>query len=652
MSHLDLTACKKRKRGERVFSFKTFGENGYPIEFDGSFLENVKALLELGQPESSSCIGVPCWSFELEINRQPPLHVLLYVIEEPIEASLSRHCKHCLYVGWGQHLICNKKYHFFLLSKDITPASLIFNGDSVDANPVKVKLNLVEAHGHTMHGVFHSNGFGHLMCINGLESGSDLAGFQIMDFWDRLCTGLKARKVSLNDVSYKRGMELRLLHGLAYGEPWFGRWGYRFCRGSFGVTLPMYKKAIEAIQGMPLTLLVHHLGNSSHDVLLIFSRYQSLSDRTLVSLGDLFHFMLELMTRVPKSNFIDSYYSQSFLLETACRWSPKRVEMATRVIIEVLKRAEFRWISRQEVRDAARAYIGDTGLLDFVLKSLGNHVVGKYLVRRSLNPVTKVLEYCLEDVSKASVESEGSVASSSNLRTGSKITRAQLMKDMFCVYKHTFKEHELGSHTHISDNVSLMARIILDSRYLIKEYNGDLPSKLELGLGGKFKLFCTVLLRDYVRCEWKTKLMPPYECIVLKENATVNELKVKVERNFRELYWGLKSFVAESIVNLNTSGLETVFGLVEVGRRLVLEGSVRDQGSTARDVYECGADGGRVVDCACGTKEDDGERMIACAVCEVWQHTWCVQIPNSEEVPGIFICKRCEQVIMVLPSLP
>ncbi|XP_030551641.1 PHD finger protein MALE STERILITY 1 [Rhodamnia argentea] len=652
MSHWDLMGCKKRKRGERVFRFKSFGESGYPVDFNGSFLENVKALLELGQSESGSCVGVPCWSFELEINCQPPLHVLLYVIEEPIEASLSHHCKHCLYVGWGQHLICNKKYHFLLLSKDITPASLISKDDSIDANPMKVKCNLTEAHGHTMHGVFHSNGFGHLMCINGLESGSDLPGFQIMDFWDRLCTGLKARKVSLNDASYKRGMELRLLHGLAYGEPWFGRWGYRFGRGSFGVTLPMYKKAIEAIQGMPLTLLIHHLGSSGHDVLLIFSRYQSLSDRTLVSLGDLFHFMSELVNRVPRSNFVDSYYSPGFLLETACRWSPKRVEMATRVIVEALKSAEFRWVSRQEVRDAARAYIGDTGLLDFVLKSLGNHVVGKYLVRRSLNPVTKVLEYCLEDVSKASVESEGSVTSSSNLRTRSKVTRVQLMKDMFCVYKHIFKEREQGNGTCISDNVSLAARIILDSRYLIKEYTGDLPSKLELGLGGKFKLFCTVLLRDAVRCEWKTKPMPPDECVVLKENATVNELKVEVERTFRELYWGLKSFVAESVVNLNTSGSEMVFGLVEVGRRLVFEGSVREQGATGQDVYECGPDGGRVVDCACGAKEDDGERMIACAVCEVWQHTWCVQIPNGEEVPGIFLCKRCEQVIMVLPSLP
>ena len=40
-----------------------------------------------------------------------------------------------------------------------------------------------------------------------------------------------------------------------------------------------------------------------------------------------------------------------------------------------------------------------------------------------------------------------------------------------------------------------------------------------------------------------------------------------------------------------------------------------------------------IVDCPCGTKEDDGERMIACDNCEVWQHTRCVDISDSEDVP-------------------
>ena len=52
---------------------------------------------------------------------------------------------------------------------------------------------LVQSQGHVMHGVFHSNGFGHLLCINGLEAGSDLAGHSIVEFWDRLCTGLRVR---------------------------------------------------------------------------------------------------------------------------------------------------------------------------------------------------------------------------------------------------------------------------------------------------------------------------------------------------------------------------------------------------------------------------------------------------------------------------
>ena len=100
MSNLGLSnKCKKRKRGEGVFRFKTFGEHGNPIEFDGSFRQNIKALLEFGHFENNTKSGMPSWSFQLEVTRHPPFHILLFVIEEPIEASLERHCKQCQYVG-------------------------------------------------------------------------------------------------------------------------------------------------------------------------------------------------------------------------------------------------------------------------------------------------------------------------------------------------------------------------------------------------------------------------------------------------------------------------------------------------------------------------------------------------------------------------
>ena len=459
--------------------------------------------------------------------------------------------------------------------------------------------------------------------------------------------------MSLNDISQKRGMELRLLHGIAYGEPWFRRWGYKFGRGTFCVTQPMYQKAVKAIQGLPLGLLGYHFGTSNHDIPIIFSRYQTLSDHSLVTLGDLFHFMFELKSRLPKDNCINTY-NQGVLMETTCRWSPKRVEMATRVIVEALKRAEFRWVSRQEVRDAARVYIGDTGLLDLVLKSLGNHIVGNYLVHRSLNPVTKVLEYCLEDISNVLPNQEGLVMTNPKVKARYKINRVQLMKDMFYLYKYILKDQKLALSTGIFSAIPVATRIIHDSKYLIKEYCGEFPLKVELGLEGMLNLYCTISLRsnEVADEEGSRKAMPPYECVTLKNNATIDELKLEVERNFREMYWGLRSFVVESVLNLNAKGTDLVFGHVEVGHKLVFKGSTKEQGVIiSEQIHECGLTN-HVVDCPCGAKDDDGERMVSCDICEVWQHTQCVRIPNNEEIPHIFLCNRCEHDIVLLPSLP
>lgn len=478
--------------------------------------------------------------------------------------------------------------------------------------------------------------------------------------------------MSLNDISQKRGMELRLINGIAHSEPWFGRWGYKFGRGCFGVTQSTYQKAIEAIRSIPLYLLIHQIGNSSyHDIPIIFSRYQTLSDQSLVTLGDLLHFMLELKSRLPRGeNFFDSY-NAGILVEANCRWSPKRIEMASRVIVEALKRAEFKWISRQEVRDAARAYIGDTGLLDFVLKSLGNHIVGNYLVRRSLNPVTKVLEYCLEDISNVfhnHPHQEGTLCLNNSakriIKDKFKITRAQIMKDMFYLYKYILKDPR-PTQGSIFSAIPWAARIILDTKYLIKDYFGELPFQADLGLEGKLSLYCTIMLRNHNNNNDpinKASIMPPYECVTLKTNATINDLKLEVERNFREMYWGLRSFSVDSVKNLDIGNWNNlVFGMVEVGRKLVLEGIINM--NNFGEICESSTYGylnnnniinnnGIVVDCGCGTKEDDGERMVCCDICEIWQHTRCVRIPNDEQVPSIFLCKRCEQEIVMFHSLP
>ncbi|GAB4835493.1 hypothetical protein Ancab_000402 [Ancistrocladus abbreviatus] len=663
------TGCnKKRKKwcGEqqRLFRFKSFGSHGYPAEFDRTFWKNVKALLEFGNfKDNLVCNGdgivLSCWSFQLELHRhRPDRTVFLFVVEEPVEASsIYQHCKHCQYIGWGHHMVYNVKYHFVVPSKETAAAattclschgSYCDGGTALAAAIGKIKSsNLVEMEGHALHGIFHCNGFGHLLCVNGVEMGSELNGHHLMDLWDRLCTGLRARKVSLTDISQKKGMDLRLLHGVAYAGSWFRRWGYQFGRGSFGVTEPMYQKAIQAIQNIPLCLLHHHLGSSDHYIPLIFTKYQALSDHSLITLADLFQFMLELKSRLPKEPSIDSF-NPGILLETSCRWSPKRIEMASRVIVDALKRADFRWVSRQEVRDAARAYIGDTGLLDFVLKSLGNHVVGNYLVRRSLNPVTKVLEYCLEDISNT-LPNHDSLMDPKTKASPCKITRFQLAKDIFYLYKCILREKKVGLNScGILTAVPVATRIILDSKYLVKEFSQELPSRA-IQTGETIEIYCTVQIKDK---EKKSIPMPmlPYECLIIRGSMTINELKREVEKCFREMYWGLRSLVIESIANTTTWENDRVYGQIDEGSELVFEGGI--DANELQGMWESSSLNGRgCVDCACGAKEDDGERMVPCDICEVWQHTRCLRIPNSEEIPRIFLCSRCEQDIIFSPSL-
>ncbi|KAM3339069.1 PHD finger protein MALE STERILITY 1 [Capsicum galapagoense] len=662
MSTLDLSGSKKRKRNinEKVFKFKNFGEQGFPIEFIGcNFEQNVKLLLEFAQQEN-----VSIWSFQLEVHRHPPMHVVLFVVEEQVELSLNPNCKHCQYIGWGNHLMCNKKYHFMLPTKDTIAACVEGGLKNNIGGENRSKLNLIEIEGHMMHGVFHSNGFGHLLCINGsLEiASSDLPGHSIMDFWDRLCIGLGARKVSLRDVSTKKGMDLRLLNTVAYGEPWFGRWGYKFGRGSFGVTQETYQSAINAIQNMPLALLAHHVGVINiNEILTVLSRYQMLSGHSLVTLCDAIHFMLELKSRIPKESNLTSCYP-GLLVDTTCRWSPKRVEMAIRVVVEALKRAESRWVSRQEVRDAARAYIGDTGLLDFVLKSLGNHIVGKYLVRRCLNPVTKVLEYCLEDISKAfPKQDQGFRVNDSKGKQQYKITWVQLMKDIYFLYKNILKEDKglMSNYTGVLATIPAASRIILDTKYFLKEYKGiEADSRIEVD---KSKIYCAIMLATKDGFGVEEKVMTPFECFTLRKDVTFDELKIEVEKTFGAIYRGLRNFATRSINNLMSpiTGSELVFNVMKPGSKVVLGGVImsidhhhHNNNNINGGIFE-GIKNNIIVDCLCGTKdEEDGERMVSCDICEVWQHTRCVNIPNHEEIPDIFLCNKCEQDILQFPSLP
>lgn len=459
------------------------------------------------------------------------------------------------------------------------------------------------------------------------------------------------RKVSLTDTARRGAMSLRLIYGVGYGKTWFGNWGYRYGRGSYGVTHRMYRDSMEALQSLPLCLLVPHFGSLRHEIPAIIAKYQTIACNSILTLGQLFHFMLELKRHLPPETMTAMNF-QGIASQPACRWSSKRVEMAAQVIVDTLKKAGNQWIPRQDVRDTARIYIGDTGLLDFVLKSIGNHVVGTHMVRRLVNPVTKVLEYCLEDISHSISSGGGNAEDHYNQRLPptsgmflrsrpQHLTRMQLMRDMFYLYKYILKEHSPTVMTGIFSTIPLAVRVILDTKHLVRDYNGDqLALRKNTITDNRIQVLCTVNFKT----EWP---IHSYDPILIPANTTVGDLKMIAETYFRETYLGLHSFVAESLVEGGDSDAELVMSIVEAtGGSIAVVGSNRII-NEEEVIYE--GYSGRVVDCPCGAKENDGERMISCDVCEVWQHSRCLDFPNGEEIPSVFLCICCEQNIIDLP---
>ncbi|CAI5481008.1 unnamed protein product, partial [Closterium sp. Yama58-4] len=197
--------------------------------------------------------------------------------------------------SWSHHPVSVHRYHFIIpLVADVDENNsqgigkgrkLCPNCSAVIASNAKrctacghdaVRGTLLESQTHLLHGVIHTNGYGHLLRINGRERGSRLVtGRQLMGLWDRICTMLNAREVTCMDMSKKLGLDLRLLHGLAYGHSWYGRWGYRFGKGCYGVTEDVYKHAVVAAAATPLAVIEEHYRGLDPDLVAIFEHYRS-----------------------------------------------------------------------------------------------------------------------------------------------------------------------------------------------------------------------------------------------------------------------------------------------------------------------------------------------------------------------------------------
>lgn len=91
--------------------------------------------------------------------------------------------------------MCQRKYHLIIPSYEKWD------------NPLHGNFSQFQSH--SLYGLIHCNGYGHLICINGIKDGTNFIGVSdVMQFWNRLCTVLRARL-----IYYYSLMKFHLVNG-------------------------------------------------------------------------------------------------------------------------------------------------------------------------------------------------------------------------------------------------------------------------------------------------------------------------------------------------------------------------------------------------------------------------------------------------------
>lgn len=427
-----------------------------------------------------------------------------------------------------------------------------------------------------------------------------------------------------------------------------------------------YSRALEILSSLELDKIMHEVDYSDRgkEMKQIIRHYRNLSETQLLTLKDLLKFMLTVKyvsaiekktvqpiakSPPPCRQSLQRNKQQSLVKEKQIRyrkfataisnmdsrWPARRLEYAAEVIVKALEEKKSdkfshggNGMTRQDVRDAARLHIGDTGLLDYVLKSLNNVIVGNQIVRRAVNPKTRILEYTIHEL-RNGIQLTEEQESTENLEPT--VTPGKdIYNDVLCVYRSIFLDYPE------SEMVELAIQGVLDSKHFAKEW--PLQDEEEHQLTFIIKLMPRLTF-THTDLELKSDFLPSGEVVVLPLHTTIGEVKEAAEKALRDTYYVTEQFEVLAIENLeNYEDREVIFGAVESGAELFVKGMGIDLDTPLK--YQGGV-GTWKVRCECGTGDDDGERMVACDICEIWQHTRCCGIDDADNVPLLFVCAAC-----------
>ncbi|XP_060182692.1 PHD finger protein At1g33420 [Lycium barbarum] len=660
----------KRRVTADLNDFLTFPNADNAVS--GPFRTTVKAFLSkhaLLPPPSSLFPHLLTWQIVLRVGDltngdgdSSPSVVCLDVIEEDVARCRSVYCDQCRVVGWSSNPVCAKRFHFVVKADGNSIGGYNKScpgcGEALHLSESRCKscnhvmttedvedwmYHQLEDTSHLLHGVIHANGYGHLLRVNGREGGSRvLSGSNIMNFWDRLCKVLGARKISVMDVSKKYGLELRLLHAITKGHPWYGEWGYQFGAGSFGLTQDSYKQAVENLSSLPLTIFLSQGRKPRTRLQDLISFYQSLSERELVNIRDLFLFLTSSIRDTRKSGLgaNDATFKKRKICDSKvlCAWTSSDILRVEEAMFRVLRAVSgSNWVSWRALRGAV-CKAGSPELLDYCLKELhGKQAADGMVVNARSVSGSASMEYKLERGNPmVNVNTnENRLPCSPNFPS-----EEHLRRDLKYLYECMLNPQTMSNYVPLTRRKVAVnsATTVLDCKQFMKEYQ---PERfLPIPKSDAIQVLCEVDIMEQSDAHSRN----PPELLILPSDATISDLKAQASRTFQDVYLMFRRFQADELVGYGgvkeSTQVKLLLGSAEF---VTVRGKFLGKNGLSRYRMERGLERW-TVDCYCGAKDDDGERMLACDVCGVWQHTRCAGIPDLDAVPARFICLRCRCV--------
>lgn len=355
-----------------------------------------------------------------------------------------------------------------------------------------------------------------------------------------------------------------MIHGIAYGKSWLAKWGYRF---NGEITAEKHSAAIRSLSRLSLDVIISDSKSkrNAKRIKSVIDMYRKCSTNPLSTISDLLKFMLAFDSRIDK---LDSETGETTLMgfETlvdsmrkSCRWPQRRLEHVLLVIVDLLKEHKSEnlgsacGVSRQELRDGARRSIGDTGLIDFVLKSINCFTVENQIIRRATNPLSRLAEFSIQECSRS----------------------CNLSGDVWTVCENVVAMWPETKH-------------ILDSDHFVKDW--PIEGKI---VGQWMVLECKVLPTfDELERQLGRRLSPG-EVVVVEPGMTVADLKMVAQGALRDTYCVMDEFEVSQIGGLRKIEDEKVVSSTfEVGAQVWVRGRGLDLSTRLR--YE---DGFRRMNC-------------------------------------------------------